>query len=251
MEPEVQKENQEQQPVVQDIKHTSHTYADDMAKALDATDAKVVQQMMSEGREREENTIEEGKRKNQKRWYKAGAIILFIFTTTSLIYGLYHYRNLTVPAEYAPSVGVFPSTDTILFSNTDIRKVIENLKNNPDVTEGRPALVPIVSDEQSLTLLSVGELFSFFESQPSEPFLASFDIARLGIMNTGTENVPFVIASVNSAEIAAKELLIAEPNLLQMFYKPLGINISEHTEEIGKSIHSKISSRSSIARKKI
>ena len=53
-------------------------------------------------------------------------------------------------------------------------------------------------------------------------------------MNVGTENVPFVITSVNNAEIAAKELLIAEPKLLQMFYKPLGIDISEHTEEVGK-----------------
>ncbi len=242
MEPEVQKENTVQVPIVEPIpvipaqagKHTSHTYDDDLAKALDATDAKIVQQMLNEGREREQNTIEEKKSKKQKGWYKAGVIILLLFTSLALAYGVYHYKKLTVPAEYSASVGVFPSTETVLFSTTDIRKVVENIKSNNDLGANKPTLVPLVSDEQNLNLLSVNEIFSFFEASPSEPFLTSFNIVRLGIMNTGIENAPFVIASVNNAEIASKELLIAEPGLLQMFYRPLGIDLAEHSQEIGR-----------------
>ncbi len=239
MEPEVKKESTEQLPTTEPLpaqsdKHTSHTYEDDLAKAMDATDAKVVQQMLSEGREKEQIALEEKTQKSQKAWYKAGAIILILFTCASFGYGVYHYYNLTVPAETTASVGVFPSSEPILSSTTDIRKVVEGLKANANLTEGKPTLLPLVSDEKTLTLLSVSEMFSFFESKPSEPFLASFNIARIGVMSTGTENVPFVITSVVDPEISSKELLIAEPTLLQTFYRPLGIDIAEHEQEIGK-----------------
>lgn len=234
MEPEVNQNNNNEETVTKEVKHTSHTYEDDLAKALDATDAKVVQQMLSEGREREQTILEEKVRKNQRGWYKAGAIILLIFTSVSLVYSIYHYRKLTVPAEYVPSVGVFPNTETILSSSTDIRNLVDKLKANTDIIPEKPSLVSLVGDENTLVLLTVSELFNFFESQPTEPFLASFNIARLGIINIGTENVPFVIASTNDIEVASKELLIAEPKLLQIFYQPLGIDISAYPEVIGK-----------------
>lgn len=237
MEPEVPKENPESIPPVEatipiESKHTSHTYADDLAKAMDATDAKVVQQMLSEGREKEQIALEEKTRKSQKSWYKAGAFILIIFTLASFGYGIYHFRNLTVPAETTASVGVFPSTAPILSSTTDIRKVVEGLKGSTELTANKPTLVPLISDEKTLTLLTPAEIFSFFESKPSEPFLASFSLTRLGVINMGNENVPFVITSVVDPEISAKELLIAEPQLLQTMYRPLGINIAEHTEQV-------------------
>jgi hypothetical protein len=235
MEPEVQKDlpqQEENQPI--EPKHTSHTYADDLAKAMDATDAKVVQQIISDGREKEQIALEEKTQKSQKAWYKAGAIILILFTCASFGYGVYHYSRLTVPADIVASVGVFPSIDPILSSTTDIRKVVEGLKSNPNLTEGKPTLLPLVSNDKTLTLLTVPEMFSFFESKTSEPFLASFNIARIGVMSTGAENISFVITSVADPEISSKELLIAEPGLLQTFYRPLGIDISEHAEEIGK-----------------
>jgi hypothetical protein len=181
-------------------KHTSHTYEDDLAKALDATDAVVVQQMLSEGREREQNAIDERQRKIQKRWYRLGAIILILATSASLFYSLYYYRRLTVPAQYVPSVGVFPSTSPIVASTTDIRKVVDSLKADTTLDNGKPTLSLIVNDDKDLIILSPNEIFSFFESNPSEPFLASFNIVRLGAMNIGSENIPFVIASVNNAE---------------------------------------------------
>lgn len=229
-------EDAQKQQVGQDSeahKHTTHTYADDLARAMDTTDAKVVQELLAEGREREQNAIEEKTRKKQKGWYQAGAIILALCTALALGYSVYHYRTLTVPAEQAPSVGVFPSTEPLVASTTDIRSLLTTLKALP-LDENKPTLALLVGDDKTLTLLSESELFSFFEAQPTEPFLASFSIVRLGVMNTETENVPFIIASTKDSEISAKELLIAEPDLLRMLYKPLGIDIAKHTEEVGK-----------------
>lgn len=227
-------EGQEEQPI-EPPKHTLQTYDDDLSKAMNTTDASAIQELLSEGKEREQIAIEKKKIKSQKGWYKAGAIILIIFATTALVYGIYHYKNLTVPAKEAVSVGVFPSTEPVLASSTDIRKVLENINSDALLQDGKPTLVPLVSDEKTLTLLTNEEIFSFFEAKPSEPFLAAFSLVRMGAMNVNGENIPFVIASVNDTEIAAKELLIAEPELLKMFYKVLNIDISKYGSEVGTS----------------
>lgn len=212
-----------------------HTYAGDLANALDTTDATVVQQILAEGREREEIEVEQKLRGKQKGWYSTGAIILIVFSLTAIGYTLYHYSGLTVPAQQAVSVGVFPSTAVVVTPTTDIRTVIESLRGDATLEVNKPSLVPLVSDEQSLTLLSNSQLFSFFESKPSEPFLSSFSLLRLGIMNTGVDNVPFVIGATPDVDIATKELLIAEPDMLQLLYKALGIDISTIPQEIGRA----------------
>lgn len=229
MEPEEKKPEEQTPP-----KHTSHTYEDDLARAMDATDATVVQQMLSEGREREQNAIDERARRIQKRWYRLGAIVLLLATSVSLVYSLYYYERLTVPAQHTPSVGVFPSTKPIIAGETDIRKVVDLLKSDATLDDNKPTLALLVNDESNLTLLSPSEIFSFFEAGASEPFLASFGIVRLGVMHTANENIPFVIASINNAEIASKELLIAENQLLRMFYRPLGIDLAQFAEVIGR-----------------
>ncbi len=231
MEPEVQKK--EDVPV-EPQRHTMQTYADDLSKAMNTTDASVIQELLSEGKEREQLVLEEKTKRSQRGWYKAGTIILVLFASVSLLYGIYHYKKLTVPAKEAVTVGVFPSTQPILSSSTDIRKIIETISSDTTLQEGKPTLIPLVSDENTLTLLSNEEIFSFFEAKPTEPFLTAFGLVRMGAMNVDGENVPFVIASVNDAEVAAKELLIAEPELLQMFYRALNIDIGKHSQEIGK-----------------
>lgn len=212
-----------------------HTYAGDLANALDTTDATVVQQILAEGREREEIDVEEKLHNKQKTWYSTGAIILTIFSLAAIGYTLYHYRSLTVPAQQSVSVGVFPSTPVVVTPATDIRTVIESLRANATLEPNKPYLVPLVNDEQTLVLLSNSQLFSFFESKPSEPFLSSFNLIRLGIMNTGSSNVPFIIGSIADTDIATKELLIVEPDMLQLLYKPLGIDISTIPQEIGRA----------------
>ncbi len=221
-------ENENQKKIV-------HTYADDLAKAMDTTDAKVVQELLEQGREKELLAKEEVTKKKQKVWYKLGAIVFVVGAILSLAYSIYHYKSLTVPPEKPVSVGVFPSTKAFVSNETDIRKVIESITSDSSFEKDRPYLVPIVKNADEPTLLGVKESFDFFESKASEPFIASFNIVRLGIINIGERNVPFVIASTKDAESSTKEFLIAENSLLQNIYKALGIDISVYDPEIGKS----------------
>lgn len=218
--------------------HVSHTYADDLAHAMDATDATVIQQIIKEGKEREEDEAAAAVERRQRKWYKAGAIILIICTFGAGGYSAYHYTHLTVTAEKAASVGVFPSSSIVVAKSTDITSVLSALQADTSLDAGKPYLVPLVSDETSLTLLTNSELFSFFEAKPSEPFLTSFNLIRYGVLKQGTETIPFVIGSTNDTDISTKELLIAEPDLLQMMHLPLGIDLSTHAPEIGKGFMS-------------
>jgi hypothetical protein len=223
------------EPVEQTPKPAMHTYANDLANALDTTDATVIQQIMKEGKEREADEAAAVVERREQAWYKAGAIILILCTLGAGGYSAYYYTHLTVPAEKTPSVGVFPSTTTVVAPDTSITKVLASLGTNETLEDGRPYLIPLVSDERTLTLLSNTALFSFFEANPSEPFLTSFHILRYGVMKQGTVYVPFIIGSTKDTDISTKELLIAEPDLLQMLHKPLGIDLTLHAPEIGKS----------------
>ena len=232
----MEKEEEKTVPPAQEPqKHTMQTYADDLSKALDTTDAAVVQELLKEGREREAQEKEKALRAHQGVWYKAGTIILILCTLVAIGYSAYYYAHLTVPAQKAVSVGIFPSTSVILASDTDIRKAVELIKEDTSLEEGRPYLVPLVSDSSALTLLTPNELFSFFEAKASEPLVTSFNLLRLGVMNDKGNRTPFLIGATKDAEISAKELLIAEPSLLQIFYRPLDIDISGHATEIGKA----------------
>lgn len=211
-----------------------HTYQDDLAKAMDATDATVVQQLLADAREREHRQEDEATRKKQRGWYTITTILLILLALGIGGYGIYHYQRLTVPVEQTPSVGVFPQTDPIVASDTDIRVLMATLQTSTTLEEGKPTLVQLVRDTTQ-TPLSKPELFSFFETRASEPFLGSFGVLRLGVLSLGTNTVPFVIGSVPDPEIASKELLIAEPDLLRMLYAPLGIPLNEYTDLIGKT----------------
>jgi hypothetical protein len=231
IEPEGVEEKPERVPV-------AHTYEDDIARAMDTTDASVIQELLENAREREAVMHDETVNQKQRGWYTAGAIILIVLALGAIGYGIYHYTNLTVPAQKTLSVGVFPSTEIIIADTTDVREVVKKLIALDTLPEQKPHLVSLVGNEKTLTLLSTNEFFSFVESAASEPFIASLDTVRLGVVNTGKEVVPFVIASIPDPEIASKEFLIAEPKLLQMFYKVLGIDISHHLQEIGKGFTS-------------
>lgn len=212
---------------------SSHTYQDDLAKAMDATDATVVQEMLEEARTREANTKDESSRKLQKGWYTVGAILLGILALGAAAYGIYHYKKLTVPVKETFSVGVFPQTKTFFINTTDIRKIFNDIDTDPTVLGGKPTLIQLARNEDATTPLTKQELFSFFEGRPTEPFLASFDNFRFGAMSNGTKIIPFIIGSVSDSEITSKELLIAEPDLLQLLYKPLNISIARYNKNIG------------------
>lgn len=208
-----------------------HTYDDDLSKAMNVSDAKVVQELLTNARERETIMKEEVVKRKARGWYTAGSLILILCALAATAYGVYHYRRLTVPASTSVSIGVFPSTEPIVAASTTIEQLILDFKTDQGLLKAKPYLVDLVSDESGQVLLTNTELFSFIKAVPSEPFATSLAVIRLGMITIGTDTVPFLIASVPNPEIAAKEFLIAEPKFLELFSAALDIDTTAITTE--------------------
>lgn len=218
-------------PVVQ-------TYERDMSLAMDTTDATVVQELLQTARERETFEAEKETVRHQKGWYTLGGLILLLLALGSLGYGVYYYEHLTVHVAPNVSVGVFQSTTPIIAADTTIDASIDTLITHDGLPEGKPFLVPIVADKTTLTPLSNEGILEFIRADASEPFIAATSLVRLGVINTGSQVVPFLLFSVPNPEIATKEFLIAEPTLLSMVAPALNIDLSMHQNEIGKGFTS-------------
>ncbi len=210
-----------------------HTYGDDMAHAMDATDAKVVAELLETARERESSVKNEEHIRDERAWYSAGAVILLVLALAAGGYSYYHYRHLTVPAVPTYSVGVFPSIDQIVANDTTITSILTSLETLDNLSINKPTLVPVTDGDG--TLLSNEEFFTFIDAKLSEPFQTAIDIVRFGVMDNGTAVEPFLIFYVRDPEVATKEFLIAEPDFLEFFSSTLGINPADHQAEIGKS----------------
>jgi len=217
--------------------HRSHTIDDDVSKAMNTTDAEVVQEMLITARQREADEKQFKKVSVQRKWYSTFSIIFITLALVGFGYAVYHYKKLTVEIEKGYSVGVFPSTPPVTIDTTDIRQTIELLEG-ANYSEGKPLLVPLVKDAESLLPISREEFFTFIEARPTEPFVASIETIRLGIMNGGNAQSPFLILSVADPQIASKEFLIAEDTLLQLFYRALGIDLADYVSEVGREFES-------------
>ncbi len=218
--------------------HRSHTYEDDVAQAMTTTDAVIVQELIATAREREDVEKDRIRVKKQRGLYSFFSTVLVLLAVVGAGYAVYHYNKLTVQVEKKTSVGVFASTDPVIASTTDIRQTILSLQASDSLKEGKPMLVPIVKDDTTLIMLGKQEFFDFIESNASEPFVAAVDVIRLGMFDEGKDRTPFIILSVPDPEVASKEFLIAEDDLLTMFYRPLGIDLSKYVDEIGKGFES-------------
>lgn len=220
-----------ERPVIQ-------TYENDLSRAMDATDATVVQDLLATAREREAIEVEQRTRSRERGWYTTGALILIILALGAITYGIYYYTRLTVDVTAPASVGVFPSTSPVVTSGTSIAQTQNSLAALVDtLPEGKPYLVPILGTNRAP--IGVEEFFSFIEARASEPLQGAFSLARLGVMHTGDTITPFLIFFTPDANRATKELLIAEPTLLQLIAPVLGIDLSKHEQEIGKQFQSR------------
>ncbi len=202
----------------------SHTYQDDLAKAMNATEVGDVQKMLTEAREQETEAAIEVEELQEKKWYSTTSLILILLTLGVIAYGAYYYMHLTVPVQPAISVGVFQNSDPIVVSTTTIKDVIASLKTSTSLTVGKPTLVNLITDAQSKTPISTAQLYSFIGASLTEPLAASINSARLGVVNTGQDVLPFIVASISDPEKASNEFTIAEPILLNMFAPALNIN---------------------------
>lgn len=214
------------------------TYEKDLSLAMDTTDATVVQELLQTARERETFEKEKEVVRHQRGWYTTGGLILLVLALGALVYGVYYYKNLTVRVAPSVPVGVFQSTAPITAADTTIDEGIATTITAASLPEGKPYLIPIVTDNTTLTPLSNEQILTFAGANPSEPFVAALSLVRLGIMNTGPAVVPFLIFSVPNPEVASKEFLIAEPDLLSMVAPALNIDLELHQSEIGKSFES-------------
>jgi hypothetical protein len=222
---------EEQHPLIQ-------TYQQDLEQAMNVTDAPVVQKMLADARDRELNAAAEVVEHSEQKWYSSIGIILIILTVAVAACGTYYYMHLTVPVTPAVTVGIFPSTANIVASSTTIQAVITNLTASTTLEANKPTLVNLVSDSTTNTLLSDVQLYKFMNTDVPEPLQSVISVARLGIVNTGTTVVPFIIATVPNPEKASQELAIDEPNLLQIFATPLGISLTNYQAEIGQGFQS-------------
>lgn len=216
-------EQQQEQP--QEQPHLTHTYQDDLAQAMNATDAPVVQELLANARAQETEAALEVTEQGERKWYSITSLLLIVLTLGVIAYGAWYYIHLTVPIQPAMSVGVFQNTQNIIAPNTSIEKVMADLLASSNLPEGKPTLVNLTEANGS-TLLSNTELYAFMGAAVPEPLQTSISVARLGAVNTGKEIVPFIVASVPNPEKASQELTNAEPGLLKLFYKPLNINLS-------------------------
>jgi len=211
--------------------HLAHTYQDDLNQVMNATEAPVVQQLLADAREHEALAAEEIVEQKERKWYSISALTLIVLTLAVICFGAYYYTHLTVPIHPAVSVGAFPDTDPIVANATTIDQVITNLTASTTLPVGKPTLVDLVTDTKTNTLLSDTQLFSFMQSAVPEPLQSTIGEARLGIVNTGNAIVPFIIASVSNPQNASLQFTDAEPALLQIFYKPLNIDLATYQND--------------------
>lgn len=212
-------------PPIVEAPITVRTYEHDMARAMNVSDAKTVQVLLNNARDRENLDIVEHYNKKARRWYTAGSIFLLLIALGAIGYGAYHYQRLTVPITGSTSVGVFASTEPIVASTTTIESVLEQFMiDDQTLSINKPYLIELVGDAPTQTLLSNAALFSFLGATPTEPFSTSLGVVRLGVVDTGEKTTPFIIASTTNPDVAIKEFLIAEPTLLAQFTRALALD---------------------------
>ncbi len=199
--------------------HLAHTYQDDMSKAMNATDVKEVQTMLNQAREQEAEVTIVATEQKEKSWYSASSFILVILTLGVLAYGTYYYLHLTVPIQPAVSVGVFSNTDAIAVNTTTVTEALATLRTSTTLPVGKPVLVNLVTDTQSNTPVTNTQLYSFIGADLSQPLQAAIGSAKLGIVNTGKDILPFVVISVPDPEKASNALTSEEPTLMSEFSK--------------------------------
>lgn len=214
------------------------TYKSDLSKALDTTEADVVQQLLKTARDKENFEKETIKNKIQRSWYTVGALAIMVLAIAISLFAFFYYKKLTVPAEKNFSVGIFQRSSPVVASGSSIENIFTEINSSQVFPDSKPILFNIVSDDKTFSEINKFQFFDFLKAKVTEPFAYQIQVIKLGEVNNGEESTPFIIMSVVDPEIASKEFLIMEPDLLNVFHKALNINLSSHKEQIGESFES-------------
>jgi hypothetical protein len=225
----------ETQPVAE-VMHHAHTFKDDMAEAMNETEAPVVQALLNDAREREAFAKEENIEHAERKWYSVSSLFFIVLTLAVIGYGTYYYMHLTVKVQPTQSVGVFSSTPIIVASNM---QQLQTTLNALALPVGKPTLVNLATNSQSNILLTNSQLYNFIGAGAiSEPLQAVVSVARLGVYNTGKTIEPFIIMSVPDSVKASQEFGIAEPTLLKLFGPAMGIDLASVQDIAGQTFQS-------------
>ncbi len=215
-----------------------HTYESDLSLAMNTTDATVVQELLQTSKNREDAQEENQVLHQQRGWYTTGSIILILLALAALGYGVYYYQHLTVTVLKSPSVGVFQNGAPLITADGDSIQRIDELTKGTSIPENKPVLIPLVTDSTTLTPLDTERALQYMHINATEPFVATLSLVRLGLYNTDNSVSPFLLLSTDNPEIATKEFLIAEPQLLSMVSPILGIDTTNQATEVAPTFTS-------------
>ena len=203
-----------------------HTLQSDLDRIMTATDPARVQEMLTNARENEAYEKDELDKGIARTWLSKGALILVFLALIGIGYGIVYYTRLTVPVEDTGGVGVFPSTLVQAAQTTSITDALTAARTDQTLEDLRPALVPIVTDTTSETLLTPTQLFAYIGGAAPEPLIQTLSVLRIGVVQIDSEVIPFIIGATTDLEVTAKELQNAEPQLVTIFARALAIDQS-------------------------
>lgn len=204
------------------------TYKSDMENALGATEVGEVQDLLKVARDREnfEKEVIVGRR--QRAFYVLATLVIMSISILSVLFAFYNYKKLTVAVEKEFSVGIFQKTSPISVSDTTVTNLFTKIENIELYPDNKPIVLNLVPENKN-------EFFKFIGAKVTEPFAYQIQVIRAGFINQGESTTPFIIMYVNESEVASKEFLIFESEILNSFYKILNINIDNYKERVGSS----------------
>lgn len=210
----------------------SRAYEKDLSNAINITEAKTVQKLLREAREKEDDQKTKKRERKARKWYVFGSIIFILTTLGFSTYAFYNYTKLTVPAVEYVSVGVFPTTKKIVTQGKTLSQALEEI-DTESLIEGRPYLVELVNENEEL--IPHRDFFYFIETPVNEPFVASMSVTRLGMIKIGGVLNPFIIGTTEDPNRTLKEFSLIEHNFLNIFQRVFNINTLNIVEETTNS----------------
>ncbi len=224
----------------------SRSYAEDLAHAMQATDAKTVQELLTLAREKE-TVITEAEEEQKTNWvFILGAMLCFAAVGIACWFIWNRYQDTRpVPIERTYSQAVFSQLSPIDSSKTDIREVVRTLQTTAPLSFNTPTIVPLVTASSSEPL-APSAFFTFIEGEVPPSLLSAITAVRLGGIATGDTVIPFIIITGTDQGALTQELRTAEPTLVRTFYRALGITIAAAPELLTASFQDEYISNISV-----
>lgn len=203
-----------------------HSYAEDLAQAMQATDASTVQDLLALAREKE-TAIAINEHEKKTSWlFIAGAVICFL-VSGGMLYYVWNQYELSKPVSLTRTAATvtFPQLPLMEANKTDIREVVSYLKTKAPVELRKPAIVPIVTGTEPLEPIA---FMQFIEGELPPVILQQVTSIRIGVVATGTEAIPFLVFGTNDRDKLTSAFLAGEGELLRATYRALGVSIAEN-----------------------